>query len=123
MTAEKLVKEWFSKWLEGDYQNLPVTDDFEHVSPYGTISGKDVYTTLVGDNLDKFLGHEFVIHDLISEDNHACVRYTAKKGDFELDVSEWHYTEGDKIRRIVAYYNIPGEIHDSRKLKDDQNIL
>lgn len=122
MNAKELIEEWFQKWNDGEYLNLPITDNFEHTSPYGTISGKETYINLVRDNLDKFLGHEFIIHDIIQEDNRACVRYSARKGDFNLEVSEWHYPDGDKIERIVAYYNIAGEIREDRQLRNSENL-
>ena len=35
-----LVKKWFEVWENGDFQNIPVTEDFKHTSPFGTIDGK-----------------------------------------------------------------------------------
>ncbi len=118
MTAKQLAHAWFEKWRQGDYQHLPITDDFIHTSPYGTIHGREAYLALVEANKDKFLGHEFQSHDLLSADDRACIRYTAVQGDFRLEVTEWHYVSQGKIREIVAYYNIPGEISEERKLAD-----
>ena len=118
MTAEELVKKWFDAWEKGDFQQLPISDSFTHTSPYGIIKSKTVYVDLVAANQDKFLGHRFEIHDEIYGKNHGCVRYTAVQGDFRLEVSEWHYVKEGLIQEIVAYYNIPGEIREDRKLKD-----
>ena len=117
MNAESLVKKWFDIWEKGDFQNLPLSENFRHTSPYGTIEGKEAYMNLVMANKDKFLGHKFDFHDAIYEQHSACIRYTAIKEDFSLDVSEWHYVEDGLIREIVSYYNIEGEISDERKLK------
>lgn len=117
MTAKELVKKWFDKWAEGDFLDLPITDNFKHTSPYGTVDGKKAYIDLVAANKDKFLGYRFEIHDEIYNGNRGCVRYTAIQGDFNLDVSEWHYVKGDLIEEIVAYYNIEGEISEERKLE------
>jgi len=116
MALRSLVKEWFRKWEEGDFLNLPISDNFKHTSPYGTIRGKKEYINLIEANKDKFLGHRFVIHNEIYEKDIACVRYTAIKGNFKLDVSEWHFLSKGQINEIVAYYNIEGEISDERKL-------
>lgn len=118
--VEKLVKQWFSKWEEGDFRNLPVTDNFSHVSPYGTIAGKERYIELVDSNKDKFLGHRFEIHDELYGKDRACVRYTAIQDDFSLEVSEWYYINGGLIEEIVAYYNISGEISEDRKLSNQE---
>lgn len=116
MNAESLVKKWFEIWDKGDFLELPITNDFRHTSPYGTMEGKEFYMELIAANREKFLGHHFKIHDAIYEEKRACVRYTAIKDGFTLDVSEWHYIKDGLIAEIVAYYNIEGEISEERKL-------
>lgn len=111
-------KLWFSRWQEGDVENIPLTDNFVHKSPYGAIQGKQAYLDIVNANRDMFLNHRFEIHDVILEADKCCIRYTAIQGDFKLDVTEWHYYAADLISEIVAYYNIEGEISEDRKLKD-----
>ena len=117
MNLKELIKDWFSKWEKGDFLNLPLSGNFKHTSPFGTIKGKKAYIKLVEDNKDKFLGYRFEIHDEIIENNKACVRYTAIQADFRLDVSEWYYVKEDLIEEIIAYYHI-GEIREERKLKN-----
>lgn len=121
MDSKELINTWFSKWEAGDFLNLPITENFIHTSPYGTIKGKKQYISLVEANKDKFLGHRFELHDTIYIKDRGCVRYTAIQGDFRLDVSEWHYLENDLIGEIVAYYNIKGEINEDRKLTNLNN--
>ncbi len=118
MELKDLVKIWFEKWENGDYLNLPISENFKHTSPFGTIDGKKAYLDLVKENEDKFLGQTFEIHDTIYEKDKACVRYTAKQGkDFSLDVSEWHYVKNNVIEEIIAYYHI-GEIRKKRQLEN-----
>lgn len=116
MNSKDLVKNWFIKWENGKFHDLPISDNFKHTSPFGTISGKANYTNIVQENKDKFLGYTFDIHDEIYGDSNACVRYTAIQKDFKLDVSEWYYIKNDLIQEIIAYYHI-GEIREERKLK------
>ena len=117
MNPLELVQNWFDCWTSGDFHQLPITDDFRHTSPYGTIKGKEAYIKLVEANREKFLGHQFNIHDTMADTDKACVRYTAVKGDFRLEVTEWHYTKHGAIHEIIAYYNIEGEIKEERKLE------
>lgn len=119
MTAKELVQKWFSSWEAGNFHDLPVTDSFQHTSPFGTIDGKQAYLQLVEANKDKFLGYQFTILDALYAEGKACVRYTAKQGDFNLDVSEWYYFKGDLIEEIIAYYHI-GEIREERELMRDE---
>lgn len=118
MELKDLVNIWFDKWDNGDYMNLPISENFKHTSPFGTIDGKKTYLNLVKENEDKFLGQSFDIHDAIYEKDKACVRYTAKQGkDFSLDVSEWYYVKNNLIEKIVAYYHI-GEIREERTIEN-----
>ena len=120
MGLETLVKKWFAQWEAGDFLHLPVTENFRHTSPFGTINGKKEYLSLVEANKDKFLGYRFAIHDAMYGADKACVRYTATQGDFTLDVSEWYYAKEDLIEHIVAYYHI-GEIRKDRQLTNPQD--
>lgn len=118
MNSKYLVKKWFEVWENGDFLNLPISNNFVHTSPFGTIESKKSYLDLVESNKDKFLGYSFEIHDIIYEPEKACVRYTARQGkDFSLDVSEWYYFNETQITKIIAYYHI-GEIRTERELKD-----
>ncbi|WP_038267384.1 nuclear transport factor 2 family protein [Zhouia amylolytica] len=114
--SKRLVMEWFSKWSSGDFTNLPISANFSHTSPFGTIEGKQGYIDLVAANKDKFLGYTFSIIDGVYEQDKACVRYKAVQGDFELEVSEWYYFKEACIDKIVAYYHI-GDIREDRKLQ------
>jgi len=116
MDSKRLVKLWFECWEKGDFEQLPIAEDFVHTSPYGTIEGKSTYLDIVKANRDKFLGHRFKVHDAFYGTDKACVRYSAIKDDFRLEVSEWHYMRNEMIHEIIAYYNIEGEISKERKL-------
>ena len=116
METKELVSTWFKLWEQGDFENLPLANGFEHSSPFGTISGKEQYLDLVRANRDKFLGHKFEILDALYSENKACVRYiTRQEGNHEMEVSEWIYTEDNCIQTIHSYYHI-GEIREERKL-------
>ncbi len=116
MEIMDLVNAWFERWENGEFMDLPISENFTHTSPYGTIEGKKAYIDLIAANIDKFLGHRFEIHDVIYESERACVRYTAIKDNFTLDVSEWYYVNNGEIEKIFAYYNIEGDISEDRKL-------
>jgi hypothetical protein len=121
MNSENLVIDWFEKWNKGDYLNLPLSENFKHTSPFGTIEGRKAYLDLVRQNEEKFLGYTFELHDGIYQKDRACVRYTAKQGkDFSLNVSEWYYIKNKLIAEIFSYYHI-GAIRDDRKLEPPNN--
>lgn len=120
MSPKDLVRTWFRKWEEGNYNDLPISENFKHTSPFGVINGKEEYLKLVETNKDKFLGYRFNIHDEIYDNDRACVRYTAIQGEFKLNVSEWYFIKDNAISEIIAYYHI-GEIRNDRKLNNPGN--
>lgn len=116
MNTKQLIDTWFTHWEKGAFQDLPISENFTHTSPFGTIEGKKNYLDLVAANADKFLGYRFQIHDCLLDGPRACVRYTAIQGDFRLEVSEWYFINNNQIKAIIAYYHM-GEIREDRKLK------
>ncbi|NNE98357.1 MAG: nuclear transport factor 2 family protein [Pyrinomonadaceae bacterium] len=115
-----LVKEWIDKWESGDYLNIPISDNFRHKSPYGTIEGKQPYLELVEANKEQFLGYSFEVHDEIYEEGRACIRYTGLHNDFVLEVSEWFFASGNEIEEVVAYFNV-GELSEERRLSEPES--
>ncbi len=120
-TTVELIDLWFAIWNgEGEVGELPIAADFRHVSPYGTIEGKGPYMQLVASNRDKFLGNRIVVHDSLLRGDAASIRYTVSKGDFSMEVTEWIYCRDGLISEIIAYYNIEGEISNSRTLDGNE---
>ena len=105
MEISELIDDWFLKWSNGDYQNLPLSEDFEHTSPYGTITGRSNYLALVEESEDLFTGNTFTIHDKIVNNEIGCVRYTMNSPTTKMAVSEWFYAKEGLIHKIIAYYD------------------
>ena len=104
-SLRQLVDLWFLCWKEGDYMNLPLHESFVHVSPYGSIEGKDQYLQIVKDNESLFVDNELSLHEQLFSEECACVRYTMKSPSSEMEVSEWFYPQDGLIKKIVAYYD------------------
>lgn len=47
----------------GNFLELPISEDLAHSSPFGTIYSKYEYINLIEANKVKFLGQKFGIHD------------------------------------------------------------
>jgi hypothetical protein len=41
MNLGDLVKKCFEKWEAGDFRDLPISENFKHTSPFGTINAKE----------------------------------------------------------------------------------
>lgn len=103
------VAEWFACWNSGTVEDLPITDDFRHTSPFGTIETKARYMDIVNKNRESFLGNQLTVLKQIVDGNHVCVQFRQTREDdpaFEMTVCEWYLLEGDRIKEIESFYNI-----------------
>ena len=102
------VVRWFTCWNSGVIDDLPITDDFRHTSPFG-IETKSRYLQIVNKNRESFLGNELTILKHIVDGDEVCVQFRQTREDdpgFEMTVCEWYVLEGDRIREIRSFYNI-----------------
>jgi hypothetical protein len=103
------VARWFACWNSGDTDDLPITDDFRHTSPFGTIETKARYLEVVNKNRDAFLGNRLTVLRQIVDGNNVCVQFRQTREDdpdFEMTVCEWYVLDGDRIKEIESVYNI-----------------
>jgi len=117
MNIQELVHTWFDLWKTGDFESLPLTEDFTHTSPYGTIRSKAEYFALAAANRDAFLGNTFEIHEMLFDAHKACIRYTMRSPTGTLEVSEWIYEKNGLIAEIIAYYNLEEEREAGRSIE------
>lgn len=101
-----IVKEWFRAWDTNDLDALPISDDFSHTSPFGTIEPKEAYMNIVNSNKDSFLDNEFNIIDEMQDGDNVCVRYELINKKGVMPVCEWFVIRDETICRVYSYYNI-----------------
>jgi len=119
MTIQELVTTWFDLWTTGDFEKLPLAEDFTHTSPYGIVEGREVYLNLARANKEAFAGNTFDIHETMFDENRGCIRYTMKSSTGTLEVSEWIYESNGLISKIIAYYNLQEERAAGRGIQID----
>ena len=103
------VARWFACWNAGAIDDLPITDDFCHTSPFGTIKTKARYLEIVNKNRDAFLGNRLTVLKQIVDAENVCVQFRQTRDDdpdFEMNVCEWYILDGDRITEIESFYNI-----------------
>lgn len=103
------VAQWFDCWNSGNVDDLPLTDDFRHTSPFGTIEPKARYLEIVDKNRESFLGNKLTVLKQIVDGNNVCVQFRQTREDdptFEMIVCEWYLLDGDRIKEIKSFYNI-----------------
>ena len=116
MESKYLTDLWFQYWAAGKFLELPISDQFQHVSPYGKIESKKAYLDLVRENRDLFLGNKIELKDAVYLSDKAVVRYTMTSPTHSMEVSEWIYIEDGAIKSIYAYYDTAKEVKTGRGL-------
>ena len=110
MTAEeveRLTREWILVWTEGDPRTLPLAQDFEHISPYGRIQGRDHYLDLVIPAAKENVGR-LTIRDVIASADQGVVRYVMESPSGEtMEACDWLWFRAGKLIRVHAYYERP----------------
>ena len=103
-----VVAKWISCWDSGKVDDLPITNDFSHTSPFGTIAPKEKYMDIVHKNKADFLGNTLTVKKQIREGNQVCVQFEQhnKNTGLKMSVCEWYVIEGDLIKEIRSFYNI-----------------
>ena len=103
-----VIKKWFSCWETGNIEELPISDDFSHTSPFGTIEPKERYLKIVKKNRRDFLGNKLTVIKQIKEGENVCVQFDQKNVNtgLEMTVCEWYIVKGDVITEIRSFYNV-----------------
>ena len=120
MSIQELVHTWFELWKTGEFESLPLSENFTHTSPYGTVKSRAAYFALAAANREAFTGNTFDIHEMLFDKNRACIRYTMNSPTGTLEVSEWIYETNGLISKIIAYYNLQEERTAGRGIHIDQ---
>ncbi|MBT8234927.1 MAG: nuclear transport factor 2 family protein [Bacteroidia bacterium] len=119
MTIQELVTAWFELWTTGNFEELPLAENFTHTSPYGIVNGRENYMNLARTNKEAFTGNTFDIHETLFDGNRGCIRYTMKSPTGTLEVSEWIHESNGMISKIIAYYNLQEERAAGRGIQID----
>lgn len=108
INVHPVVKKWLSCWETGDIEALPISDDFSHTSPFGTIETKKRYLEIVSKNKKDFLGNTLTVINQIQQDHQVCVQFEQKNANtgLEMVVCEWYTLEGEQIKHIHSFYNV-----------------
>lgn len=103
-----VLAKWFSCWESGNTEELPISEDFSHTSPFGTINPKSKYLDIVNKNKKDFLGNTLTVTKQIREGDNVCVQFEQKNSNtgLEMTVCEWYVIEGDLIKEIRSFYNV-----------------
>jgi len=102
--AKDLAREWIEVWGRDDPATLPLADGFVHVSPFGTIEGREKYLEVIrplaSDNVSSLR-----IRDILGEGDRACITFEMDTPNGPVDCCDWVTVAGGQITSVHAYYD------------------
>ena len=99
-----IARTWLKAWDTGDLSLLALTEDFVHTSPFGRIEGREEYMRVVEPmSGDSTVG--ITVRRVMEDEDQAVIAYELETTAGKVDVCEWIFVEGGRIREINAYYD------------------
>ncbi len=102
--TRQLAKQWIEVWGRDDPATLPLADDFVHVSPFGTIEGRENYLEFIRPKTEGKVG-PIPVQDIFADGDRACVRYMMALPGGPLDCCDVVTVDGGNIASVHAYYD------------------
>ncbi|WP_223787527.1 nuclear transport factor 2 family protein [Marinicella meishanensis] len=102
------VRRWLACWQNGRLDELPIADDFQHTSPFGTIADKARYLSIVGKNQADFLDNTFTVLVQLQQGDCVCVQFEQNNHStgLQMVVCEWYQLQDGLIQSIQSFYNV-----------------
>lgn len=105
--VEALTREWITVWTNGDPRAYPLSDDFQHSSPFGTVEGRQRYLDwvipLAAENVAAL-----TIEDVLVSGMQSVIRYRQEQpGGAVMNACDWLQFDNGKLARVWSYYERP----------------
>ena len=105
---EQLTRQWILMWNDGDPTTYPLAQDFQHISPYGRIDGRDVYLNTVIPLSKENVAH-LTVEEVVVTGNQSAIRYHLKRPSGEtIQACDWLTFNDDKLSQVSSYYQQTG---------------
>lgn len=103
-----VVARWIECWNTANLDDLPISDNFKHTSPFGTIEPKSRYLEIVEKNRNDFLGNKLTVLKHIQQGENVCIQFEQSNANtgLQMVVCEWYILDGERITEIQSFYNI-----------------
>lgn len=94
-----LTHHWILVGNDGDPATLPLTEDFTHTSPYGTINGRERYLEMVIPMAKQNFAN-LTIEDVLVSGSQSVVRYNNRMaGAIDVPSGDWlEFVDGELAR-------------------------
>lgn len=102
--AERLARAWIQGWIDGRPDDIPLSADFVHTSPFGRIEGRDLYLDKIkpasARNVTKL-----TIRKTLGGGDEAVIRFDMETAHGTIPCVDWVSVNGDTITRVDSYYD------------------
>ena len=102
--AEELALAWIDLWNKGEPDQIPLTEDFVHTSPYGRVEGRKTYLEWVKPLARQNVTSLNVLRTIGGSDQ-AVVHFEMHTPAGTIQVCDWITVEGDQIAEIHSFYD------------------
>ena len=104
--SAELATGWIEAWkrMDMDWLRRRLAPDFVHVSPFGTLEGREPYLETVEPMARKSVV-DLVVRDVVASGDRAVVRFENRTPNGVVETCDWVRVEGDRIREIRSFYD------------------
>jgi hypothetical protein len=103
-SAEELARAWIDGWNAGKPDDIPLASHFVHTSPFGTVSGREIYLDWVRPLAAKNVTSLEIVRTL-AVDNECAIWFEMGTPNGIVQVCDWVQTDGNEIVAITSFYD------------------
>lgn len=102
--AKLLAETWLTCWKEGRPDDIPLAEDFVHVSPFGRIEGRRNYLDTVKPLAAKTVVR-IEVKRTIAAPGEAAILYDTVAPDHTRGAVDWVFVKDGEITEIHSFYD------------------
>ncbi len=104
--SAELALSWIEAWIRMDMEWLRqnLAPDFVHVSPFGTLEGRESYLAAVEPMARKSV-LQLVVKNVVASGSMAAVWFENRTAGGTVDTCDWLRIEDDVIKEIRSFYD------------------
>ena len=102
--AQGLARAWIQGLIGGDPDDIPLSDDFVHTSPFGTIEGRDIYLEKIKPASEANVARLTILQTMGADDK-AVIRIEMETPNGTIPCVDWVTLRGDAIVRVHSFYD------------------
>ncbi|NNF52110.1 MAG: nuclear transport factor 2 family protein, partial [Gammaproteobacteria bacterium] len=103
-SAEQLARAWIDGWNAGTPEQIPLSPDFAHTSPFGTVSGRERYLEWVRPLAAKNVTSLKIIRTL-SHGDQCAIWFEMGTPNGAVAVCDWVETCDGQVTAITSFYD------------------